>query len=366
MEFTQVKEVEHEEKSVQEIEQTLLEQQEAQRQQQESANAEAERLAQEQAIKDEADKQSQQPTPPEIDDNVVLTHINKKTGKAFQSIDDLFVPELPEDVAEFNKYKKETGRSLKEYFELQRDYEKEDPKTLIAKHMAIKNPELNEDDIAFEMDKFTYDEALDDERDVKAKKIAMKKELSEALSYFNKQKEQYKIPLESRSIDIPDAEKEQYEAFKRTASDIEQGKKAADYFVQKTNELFTNDFKGFDFNVGDKNITFTPGETEKIKQTQLRVANFIESHLNENGLLKDAKAYHKSLAVAMNPDLFAKHFYEQGIADYISKLDIESKNINMGTVRNAPIVQVGKEGMQVRALDESHGSGLKIPSKKRA
>lgn len=356
MEFTTVKEVTHEEKSVQETEALLLAQQQEQQQ-----------IRNEQAVKDPP------PPPPndELDDNIVLSHINKKTNKEYKSFDEIIAPqikevELPENVAEYYKYTKETGgRSINDYINSQRDFSKEDPKKLLAEYIAIKNPSLDKEDIEYEVSKFDYDEDLDSEAEIKSKKIAMKKELSEAITHFEKEREQYKIPLESRSNLVPEEDKEAYEAFKRTVSDREKGKVLSDYFVKKTNELFTNDFKGFDFNVGEKTITFIPGEAEKLKQAQINVGNFVNSHLDENGYIKDAAAYHKSLAVAMNADLFAKHFYEQGQADLVSKQAIESKNINMGTVRNTPVVQIGKEGMQVRAVEESHGSGLKIPSRKK-
>lgn len=314
--------------------------------------------------------------PPELDENAVLSHINKKYQKGYTSFDEILAPqviekevELPEDVAGFFKYKKDTNRGLNDYVRTQRNFEEEDPKKVMAEYMAIKNPELDADDIAYDIrEKFDYDEDLDDEKDVRSKKIAMKKELSEAIAYFNTQKEQYKVPVVSAVNNVPNEDKDGYEAYKeevsRRKSDMDKGKVLSDYFVQKTNELFDNNFKGFDFNVGDKSFTYSPNDSEKLKQSQINVGNFVNSHLNEEGYLKDAGAYHKSLAVAMNPDLFAKHFYEQGKADAIASQAISDKNINMGSIRNAPNVAKQTEGITMRALDESHGSSLKIPSRK--
>lgn len=312
--------------------------------------------------------------PPPLDDTLVLSHINKKYQKGYTSFDELLTPqtvekevELPEDVAGFYKFKKDTNRGLNDYVRTQRNFEEEDPKKVMAEYMAIKNPELDADDIAYDIrEKFDYDEDLDDEKDVRSKKIAMKKELSEAIAYFNTQKEQYKAPIVSTVATVPDDEKEAFEAYKKEVSsrqtEVEKGKELSNYFVQKTNELFSNNFKGFEFKVGDKAIVYTPGDVEKVKQSQINVNNFIGSHLNEEGYLKDAGAYHKSLAVAMNPDLFAKHFYEQGKADAIASQAISDKNINMGNVRNAPEITKSGEGIKMRALDESNGSSLKILS----
>lgn len=310
----------------------------------------------------------------ELDDTVVLSHINKKYQKGYASFDELLTPqtiekqvELPEDVSAFYKFKQETGRGLSDYMKIQRDFAKENPETILAEYMAIHNPELDESDIAYEIQKeFGIDEALDTENEIKAKTIAKKKELSKAIAYFEQQKEQYKMPTESAVSKVPDEEKEAYEAYKKEVlskkSDLEKGKVLNDYFVQKTNELFTNDFKGFEFKVGDKSFTYTPAEVEKIKQAQLNVGNFVGSHLNEEGYLKDANAYHKSLAVAMNPDLFASHFYEQGKADAIAEQAIASKNINMGKVRAVPEVVQSVTGMKARMLDDTNGTSLKIPS----
>jgi len=312
--------------------------------------------------------------PPPLDDTLVLSHINKKYQKGYTSFDELLTPqtvekevELPEDVSAFYKFKQETGRGLSDYMKIQRDFAKENPDTLLAEYIASQNPEFDEQDIADEIKKrFGYDETLDDEETIKATQRTKKKELSKAIAHFEKLKEQYKAPIVSTVATVPDDEKEAFDAYKKEVSsrqtEVEKGKELSNYFVQKTNELFSNNFKGFEFKVGDKAIVYTPGDVEKVKQSQINVNNFIGSHLNEEGYLKDAGAYHKSLAVAMNPDLFAKHFYEQGKADAIASQAISDKNINMGNIRNAPEITKSGEGIKMRALDESNGSSLKILS----
>lgn len=311
--------------------------------------------------------------PPPLDDTLVLSHINKKYQKGYTSFDELLTPqtiekevELPEDVSAFYKFKQETGRGLSDYMKIQRDFAKENPDTLLAEYIASQNPEFDAEDVEHEMKQFAYDENLDTEESINSAKRAKKKLLSKAIAHFEQQKEQYKAPLVSNVVTVPDTEKEAYEAYKKEVSsrqtEVEKGKELSNYFVQKTNELFSNNFKGFEFKVGDKAIVYTPGDVEKVKQSQINVNNFIGSHLNEEGYLKDAGAYHKSLAVAMNPDLFAKHFYEQGKADAIASQAISDKNINMGNIRNAPEITKSGEGIKMRALDESNGSSLKILS----
>jgi hypothetical protein len=358
MEFTTVREVPHEEKSVQEIEASLLAKHEEEHQQAAAPQEPAAEVAQ---------------SAPEFDEKIVLTHIKDRYNKEFSSVDEMLSQrqaneDLPEDVSAFFKFKKDTGRGIDDFVKVNRDFEKEDPKKLLSEYMAMNNPDLDPDDIMFEIDqKYSYDDEFDDEREIKQKKIAMKKDLSDALKFFNQQKEQYKMPLGSSDASVPGNERESYEQYKRTmqeaASSQENSKKQSDYFVQKTNDLFSDKFKGFEFNINGKELAYKPGDTEKIKQSQMDVNNFIKNHVNEQGFLKDAAAYHKSLSVAMNPDAFAKHFYEQGQADAISDSTREMKNIDMGGVRRSPEV-TSKEGFKVTAIDDERGNSLRIKSNK--
>ena len=230
------------------------------------------------------------------------------------------------------------------------------------------NPHLDDEDLSFEMsERFGYDEELDDEGEVRRRKIAKKKELVKAKEYFNKLKEQYKAPLESSDSFVPQSEKEGYEAYKKQAQESddkqEHYKKRQEYFLDKTTKLFSEDFEGFDFTVGDKQMVYNPGSPEKLKEAQSDVTNYINSHISEEGYIKDAKEYHKSLAVAMNPEGFAKFFYEQGKSDAIGDVTRESKNVDM-PVRRSP-ESINKGGMKVTSLETNHGSGLKIRSRKK-
>mgnify|MGYP001316013261 CR=1 FL=1 len=145
----------------------------------------------------------------------------------------------------------------------------------------------------------------------------------------------------------------------------EQNVKRQEYFTKKTNELFSTDFKGFGFKVGEKEMVFNPGNVDKMKTTQSDITNFINAHINEDGFIKDAAAYHKSLAVAMNPEKFAQFFYDQGVSATVDNVSRKSKNINMD-IRNAAQQTVTKDGMKIRAVgDTDSGRGLKIRSIKK-
>jgi hypothetical protein len=364
-----VRAVDFEEKSVQEVEEQLLNDHE------EKTGAEQEIEAQTEGVQEnEAFSDTEQPTneTPELDEQTVLSFIKNRYDREIDTIDQLFEaqqtePELPEDVSTFLKYKKETGRGIQDFIKLNRDLDGEDPNNLLFEYYKNNSDGLDDEDIQFDMqERFSYDEELDDEKEIRQKKIEFKKELAKAKSYFEQMKEQYRVPLESREGFIPESEKEVYEAFKSQAQTAKEAEKAQqerfNFFKQKTEELFNKDFKGFDFNVEDQSISFKPGDPESLKKSHSNLNDFFQGFLDENGFLKDPAAYHRAIAVAMNPDAFARYFYEQGKSQAIDNISKESKNIDMG-VNKAPQV-ANKSGFKVTALDSGDGRRLVIKSKK--
>ncbi len=362
MDNIQVKLVDFEEKSVQEIEQQLLDQHE-QKMAEDVAPVEESPVEEPPVIES-----------PQFGDNDVLSYLKTKFNKEVNSLDELFVEKpqqqelLPEDVNAFLKFKKETGRGLEDFYRVNQDFSKVNPERLLADYMRETNPDFDDEDIAFEYEsKFAYDEEMDDEKEIKRKKLALKKELGKASKYFEEQKEKYKAPLESRmEAAIPAEDKEALESYKQyisqsTAMQQEQAKKS-EYFMNKTNELFSDEFKGFDFKVGDKEVSYKPGTPEQLKAQQTDISKFFTNFVDENGYIKDAKQYHKTIAAAMNPDAMAKFFYDMGKADAIDDSVRQSKNIDM-SVRNAP-QNIDKGGFKVTALDSDHGNRLKIKSLK--
>jgi len=361
MDNIQVKLVDFEEKSVQEIEQKLLEEHE--QKMAEVVEPVVETPASEPVIES-----------PQFGDNDVLSYLKTKFNKEVNSLDELFVEKpqqqelLPEDVNAFLKFKKETGRGLEDFYRVNQDFSKVNPERLLADYMREINPDFDDEDIAFEYEsKFGYDEDIDEEKDIKRKKLALKKELGKASKYFEEQKEKYKAPLESRmETSIPEEYKVAYDTYKQyvdqTATFQQEASKKSEYFVNKTNELFSDDFKGFDFKVGDKEVSYKPNTPEQLKAQQTDISKFFNNFVDENGFIKDAKQYHKTVAAAMNPDAMAKFFYDMGKADAIDDSVRQSKNIDM-SVRNAP-QNIDKGGFKVTALDSDHGNRLKIKSLK--
>ena len=224
--------------------------------------------------------------------------------------------------------------------------------------------EASEEDISAMMEDFKFDEELDDESDIRKVRLAKKKTVAKAKKYFNEAKEKYRVPLESSGSpsleeDEGYSEYKQYVANAKTAQEEQLRRK--NWFVDKTSEVFGSEFKGFEFNVNDKSYVFSPGDKAELKKLQETPMNWVNRFVDEEGLIKDAVGYHRSLAIAMNPEKFAKFFYEQGQSEAVDGVMRKTKNINMSE-RSAPQNASTSGGMQVRSVNPDSGRGLKIRS----
>jgi hypothetical protein len=311
----------------------------------------------------------------ELNDDNVLSYIKDRYNKDINSVDELFAEKeanepLPEDVSAYLKYKKETGRNIQDFYNLQKDYDSMDDNSVLANYYSNTEEGLDAIDIQDIIeDKFDFDEEIDDPKDIKKIKLAKKRELAKAKKFLNEQKDKYKIPLESSGDGLSADQQENLNAYKsyidESKTTQEQNKKRYDYFLNKTNEVFNNEFKGFDFKVGENNFTYKPGTADEVKNVQKDIGNFINKYTDEKGLMSDAKGYHKALSVAMNPDKFAQYFYEQGVSNAVDNVTRKSKNINMD-MRQAPQT-VSKDGMKIRPVGNTDsGRGLRIRSIKKS
>jgi hypothetical protein len=311
----------------------------------------------------------------ELNEEDVLSFIKNRYNKEVSSVGDLFEKkesnvEIPEDVAAYLEYRKKTGRSFEDYSKLNRDFSAMDEKQLLREYYSATEDALDSEDIDYMMEDFSYDADIDEESVIKKKKVAFKKEIGKAKKFFEKQKEMYKEPLESSVESISQEQQENLEAYNKYVQDAqtyeEEAKRKRDWFLDKTEEVFHPEFKGFDFKVGeDKVITFLPSKNvSEIKRMNSDSTNFINKFLDEKtGLVSDAQGYHRALAIAQNPERFAKFFYEQGQSDATTDVTKKIKNVNMST-RNAPQI-AKKDGMTIRAINPSEGRGLKIRSNKK-
>jgi len=308
----------------------------------------------------------------ELKEEDVLLYIKNRYDKQIDSVGQLFEEkesneELPEDIAAYFEYKKKTGRGIEDYVKLNQDFDSMNENTLLKNYLLSTEEGLDSDDVDVLLDDYKYDEDVDDETDIKKIKLAKKKAIGRAKKFFNEQKEMYKQPLESSTADLSESEKEEREAYNQYLQEAksfeEEQKRRRNWFVEKTDEVFS-DFKGFDFKIGeDQVLTYTPTNVEELKKRNLDTNNFMKKFVDENGLISDATGFHKALAIASNPERYAKFFYEQGLAAGTEDVTKKMKNINMSE-RRAPEVST-KGGVQVKSLNPDSGRGLKIRKIKR-
>jgi len=273
--------------------------------------------------------------------------------------------ELPEALEKLAAFMEETGGSLADYNKLNVDYDSLDEKQLMREYYEDTHSHLDKDEIDFLLeDKFDYDEDLDEERDIKRKKLKWKQELNQAKNHLTDLKSKYYQEVKSGSKLTPE-QKEAVDFFNRYKKESKEATTIAERetntFLSKTDKVFSEDFKGFDFNVGDKKYRFNVKNPVEVKNTQSDINNFVKKFLNEKNEMSDAKGYHKSLFTAMNADAVAQHFYEQGKADAIKGSISKSKNIDMDPRGVHEKVNMSN-GWSIRAVpSESAGiSKLKI------
>ncbi len=311
----------------------------------------------------------------ELNDADVLSYIKNRYDKDIESVDQLFETkesneDLPEDVSAYFKYKKDTGRSIQDFVKLQQNYDEMDSNKLLSQYYSQTEEGLDSEDIKDLMeDKFGYDEDLDEPTEIKKIERAKKRELVKAKKFLNEQKDKYNIPLESSGGGLSGEDLEEFNSYKSYVEEStnakEAQKKRYDYFLNKTDEVFNDEFKGFEFNVGDKSMTFKPGDKDELKSKQSNVNNFVNKFMDkDSGLMNDAQGYHRAMSVAMNLDKFAEFFYNQGMTQTVDNVSKKSKNINMD-MRPTP-QNFSKDGLTIRSVgDQSSGKGLKIRSAKK-
>ena len=276
--------------------------------------------------------------------------------------------ELPENIQKVVDFMSETGGSLEDYVKLNTDYASLNEDQLLREYYETKYSAYDREDIDFLLaDKFSYDEELDDEREVRLKKLERKQALSEAKNHLDGLKSKYYDEVKMGSRLNPEQQKA-VEFFNRYNKESEEAAKVAERqtsrFKQESAKVFNEKFEGFDYSVGDKKYRFKVNNTGEVKDTQGDINNFIKKFLNEKGEMKDAKGYHKSLFTAMNADQVAQHFYEQGKADAVKDSMARTKNVNMNP-RGVHEEVTASNGWKIRAVDSGQSSSkLKVKFKK--
>jgi hypothetical protein len=276
--------------------------------------------------------------------------------------------DLPDNIQKVVDFMDETGGTLEDYVKLNTDYSSLNEDQLLREYYETKYKAYDREDIDFLLnDKFSYDEELDDEREVRLKKLERKQAISEAKNHLDGLKSKYYDEIKAGSRLNPEQQKA-VEFFGRYTKESEESAKIAEQqtsrFKRESAKVFNESFQGFDYEVGDKKYRFKVNDTGKVKETQGDINNFIKKFLNEKGEMSDAKGYHKSLFTAMNADKVAQHFYEQGKADAVKDSMARTKNVNMNP-RGVHEEVTTSNGWKVRAIDSGTStSKLKVKFKK--
>jgi len=275
---------------------------------------------------------------------------------------------LPENIQKLVDFMNETGGSLEDYVKLNQDYSKLDNISLLKEYYKQTKPHLNSEEIEFMMeDAFSFDEEEDEPRDIKRKKLALKEQVAQAKSHLESAKTKYYEEIQYGNKLTSEQQKaiDFFNRYKKESKEQKEiNEKQNRTFLNKTNQLFNKDFKGFEYNVGDKKFRFNVKDTSKIKENQSDISNFIGKFLDKNNEMQDTKGYHKGLFTAMNPDAIAKHFYEQGKADALKESIAKSKNVSMEP-RQEFNGQINTSGLKVKVLgSNSNDFKFKIKNNK--
>ena len=268
--------------------------------------------------------------------------------------------EYPEDIQKLMQFMEETNGTLEDYVNLNRDYSKMNNTSLVYEYYKNTKPHLDNEDINFLMQKeFAYDEEVAEPSEIKAKQLAFKEELYKAQKHFNDSKEKYYADLKLRKQnEVPEEYKEAYDFYNEATKMQERAEKLKNTFDTRTNSFFSDDFKGFDFKVGEKKYRFKVDNKENIKNAQSTIDNFIKPYLNKEGEMEKVGEYHKALFTARNADKLASHFYEQGRADAIKESVKKSKNIDMSPRSEGVAPQ--NPNSKVRVVESDSSNRLRI------
>jgi len=269
--------------------------------------------------------------------------------------------DLPENIEKLVSFMKETGGTINDYVRLNADYSNIDNDTLLKEYYKKTKPYLDSEDVSLLIEDFSYDEDIDEERDIRKKKLAFKEEVAKAKNFLEQTKSKYYDEIKLRP-GVTQEQKKATDFFNRYNEEQSKAEQQHESFKNQTKKLFSQDFKGFDFNLGEKKFRYGVKDPVKVAETQSNISNIVGKFLNSDGSVKDPVGYHKAMYAAANVDTIANHFYEQGKADAVKQVIDSSKNPSQ-TLRQSP--QTGfKDGIKVKVLNEGALSSSKLKIKK--
>ena len=272
--------------------------------------------------------------------------------------------ELPENVQSLVDFMSETGGTIEDYVRLNHDYSNVNEKVLLQEYYKQAKPHLDQEEINFIMeDNFSYDEEIDEPREIRKKKLAFKEEVAKARLELDAMKDKYYQEIKLRPGVTQDQQKAT-DFFNRYKQQEEQAKTLQQDFKKQTEQIFNDDFKGFDFSLGEKKFRYKVQNPSEVGKSQLDVNNFISKYIDEKGAVTNPAGYHKALYAAMNADKIANHFYEQGRADGVKTVVDSSKNLSSDKPRQVADGNVFINGLKVKSISGLDSSKLKIKKRK--
>ena len=293
-----------------------------------------------------------------------VEELKEEIEEAVQTSQDT-ATELPENIQKVVDFMNDTGGTLEDYVKINQDYSSIEDSSLLYEYYNQTKSHLSKDEIDFLIDdNFSFNDEIDEPRDIKRKKLAYKEEIAKAKSYLEGLKDKYyeEVKLGSKLTNDQQKAIEFFNTYNNEQSEQQKlQEKQTAHFNNESSKVFTDEFKGFEFKVADKKYRFNVKDKQQVKDRQANILNVLDKYISEDNMLKDASGYHKALFVADNADEIANHFYEQGKADAIKQLNAESKNINMDP-RKTGVVEAA--GLKVRAISGDDSSKLKIKLKK--
>jgi hypothetical protein len=270
--------------------------------------------------------------------------------------------QLPENIEKLVSFMEETGGSIEDYTRLNTDYSKVDDKTLLKEYYKKNKPYLEGEDIDLLLEDFSFDEDLDEAKDIRKKKIAFKEEVAKAKGFLEETKSKYYDEIKLR----PGVTQEQQKAmdfFNRYNKQQEQATLQHEQFKENTKKLFNDDFEGFDIKVGDKRYKYNIQNAQNVAENQSNITNLVGKFLDSEGNVNDTKGYHKAMYAAENVDKIAAHFYEQGKADAVKEVVNKSKNLTDTKARSQQ-GNVFINGLKVKSISGADSTKLKIKTRK--
>ena len=296
----------------------------------------------------------------------VIKEITEEEEKEIKAEEPVVEPQpvqndLPENINKLVDFMRETGGTMQDYLRLNTNYEDVDRDVLVKEYYKSTKPHLSQEEIDFMIeDTFAFDEDIDEERDIKRKKLAYKEEVSKARKFLEDTKEKYYDDIKLKSPSLSEDQQKASDFFNRYKEDQERNSQNHEKFKTQTEQLFNKDFEGFDFSLGEKKFRYGVQNASQVGEKQSDIGNFIGKFLGEDGTVKDTKGYHKALYTGANADKIANHFYEQGKADAIRDVVNKSNNTSTEARKAAPVESARFGAYKVKSVSGADSAKLKI------